>query len=105
MKIREGAEHLHDEIDLHRHRVMAPGFDDVQRVLFEVHGEERHAMLIETIVEHTDDVRMAERCHQAELVRQAEPPLVEAAALPVGYTSGRDAFKREDAPRAPPYPP
>ncbi len=69
MKIREGAEHLHDEIDLHRHRVMAPGFDDVQRVLFEVHGEERHAVLIETIVEHTDDVRMAERCQQAELVR------------------------------------
>ena len=99
MKVRQGAERLHDEIDLHRHRATAAGVDDVQRVLFEVHGEERHAVAIEPIVEHADDVRVAERCQQAELPRQLEPRLADAGASPGGRGARPEALQRDHASR------
>ena len=37
-------------------------------------------LVVESVVEHADDVRVAERRQQAELARQVEPRLVDAAA-------------------------
>ena len=42
----------------------------VRRVLLEVHGEVRIAVVVEAVVEHADDVGMAQRRQQAELVRE-----------------------------------
>ncbi len=72
MQVGECAQQLHQQVDLDRESPALPRLDDVVRVLLEIHGEERHAIAVESVVEDADDVRMPERCEKPELLRQDE---------------------------------
>ena len=77
VQVHERPERLHEEVDLHGERLAVSGLDDRERVLLEIHREERHAILIETIVEDAHDVGMPERGEKTKLPREREPSLSE----------------------------
>ena len=81
VQVGERPERLHEQIDLHGERLALPRLDDRQRILLQVHGEERHTILVEAVVEHAHDVGVPERSKEAELLREHEPRRTEGRDL------------------------
>src|SRR5688572_12642565 len=70
MQISQGPQHLGQQLELYRLRLTAPRVQNRLRAFQKLHREKWLTLLIEAVIQHADDMWMAQRRQCAKLVRQ-----------------------------------
>ncbi len=97
VEIDKRLQYLEQQVDLDGARLVFAGFQNGLSGFDQFHGEERLALVFKAVVEHADDVGMAQRGKQLELLRQRETQVHAVAlghALPLLGRIG-DSFERD----------
>jgi hypothetical protein len=61
MEVGQRIQHLEEQVELHIERLSSRGMDDRHGVDQQGHREERRPVLLESVIEHADDVGVPQR--------------------------------------------
>lgn len=108
VQVRERLEHLRDQVDLRGERAPSRLLEDRARVLDQLHREIRLPVLVESIVQHADDIGVAQGRERLEFAGHAQAHLdggidAELQRSPAARRAGvgADLLERDRAPGQP----